>query len=120
MAKKQSERQFAVIKQAKLYDVFDIFNRKPRQLAFNDTDAVVVTAAREGKEFRETFYTCIKGDGTFSLKTPKKTSHAKRQKLANFIKYYFKADPEEYNLKEKIKDWPGKKVELENDYIFVP
>jgi len=111
----------ATIVNAKIYDVLDLWRKKPRQLAFNDTDVVIVTAKRGGKEIKETFFTCIKPDGTFALKTPNKMSHARREKLAKFIKYYFKVkDPEEYNLKENIKQWKGKKVELEKDFIYIP
>ena len=111
----------ATIVKAKIYDVLDLWRKKPRQLAFNDTDAIVVTAKTGKKEIKETFFTCIKPDGTFNIKTPNKISHARREKLAKFIKYYFKVkDPEEYNLKENIKQWKGKKVELEKDFIYIP
>lgn len=110
----------ATIVSAKIYDVLDLWRKKPRQLAFNDTDAIVVTAKRGGKEIKETFFTCLKPDGTFSLKTPNTRSQFRRNKLAKFIKYYFKKDPEEYNLKEDIKDWKGKKVDLKEGFIYIP
>jgi len=111
----------ATIINAKIYDVLDLWRRKPRQLAFNDTDVVIITAKTAGKEIKETFFTCIKPDGTFALKTPNRISRARREKLAKFIKYYFKVeDPEEYNLKENIKQWEGKQIELEKDSIYIP
>lgn len=111
----------AIIKDVKIYDVFDLWKRKPKRLAFNDTDVIIVTAKAGDKVIRETFFTCIKPDGTFNLNTPNRISHARREKLARFLRYYFKVkDPEEYNLKTKIKEWKGKKVDLEKDYIFIP
>ncbi len=111
----------AVIQDAKIYGVFDLWKRKPKPLAFNDTDVVIVTVESGGRKIKESFFTCIKGDGTFSLKTPSRLSHSRREKLAKFLEYYLKVkDPEEYNLKEKIKEWKGKKIELEGDHIFIP
>ncbi len=111
----------AVIQNAKIYDVFDLWKRKPKQLAFNDTDVIIVTVKAGDKKIEETFFTCIKPDGTFNLKTPSRLSHARREKLARFLKYYFKVkNPEEYNLRKGIKEWKGKKVDLEEDHIFIP
>lgn len=111
----------AVIEDVKIYDVFDLWGRKPKQLAFNDTDVIIVTAKAGDKEVKETFFICLKPDGTFNLKTPSRVSRARREKLARFLKYYFKVkDPEDYNLKEEIKGWRGKKVDLEGGYIFIP
>ena len=82
---------------------------------------MVVTAKTKDKEIKESFYTCVKPDGTFNIKTANKTSQARRQKLANFIQYYFKIkDMSDYNLKKRINEWKGKKVDLEKDLIFIP
>lgn len=111
----------AVIQDVKIFDVWDLWKRKPKHLAFNDTDVIIVTAKAGKKEVQETFYTCIKPDGTFALKTPSNLSHVRRVKLAKFLKYYFNVkDPEEYDLREGIKKWKGKKVEIEEGFIFIP
>ncbi len=109
-----------VITNAKLYDVYDLWKRKPRQLAFNDTDAIVVKVKSGNKEIEETFFTCLKGDGTFSTKTPSKRSAGRRNKLARFLMHYFNADPEKYNLKKNINGWKGRHVEIKDDVIFIP
>lgn len=111
----------AVIQDAKIYDVWDLWKKKPRHLAFNDTDVILVNVKAGERMVQETFITCIKPDGTFSLETPNRRSHARRAKLAKFLKYYFNVkNPEEYNLREGIKKWVGKKVELEGRFIFIP
>lgn len=115
----------ANIKDARIYNVFDLWRRKPRQLAFNDTEVIVVTVKVGDKEIKEDFFICLKPDGTFSIKTPNRTSEARRQKLASFLKYYFKIkEPEHYNLKENIKKWIGEQVEIVKgdkiNYIFIP
>lgn len=114
--------RYAVIRDVKIYDVLDLWKRKPRGLFFADTDAIVVTAKAGRKEMKETFFTCIKGDGTFSIKTPNRTSKMHRQMLADFIKYYFNVEnPEEYNLRDGIRDWKGKKVKIDKmGFIFIP
>lgn len=110
----------ATITEAKLYDVFDLWRRKPRQLAFNDTDVIVVKAKAGNKTITQTFFTCLKGDGTFSTKTPSRRSKARRNELAHFIKYYFKIEnPEEYNIKERIHEWKGQDVEVEGNSILI-
>ena len=82
---------------------------------------MVVTAKARNKVVKETFFTCIKPDGTFNIKTANTISQARREKLAKFIKYYFEVkDPEEYNLKENVKKWIGKKIQIEKDFIFIP
>lgn len=114
-----------IIKDAKIYSVFDIWKRKPRMLAFNDTDVIIIKVKSGEKEIKEIFFTCIKADGTFCLKTPSRTSRARREKLAAFLRYYFKTkEPEKYNLKERIEEWKDKEVEVETidktDYVYVP
>jgi len=112
----------AVIKDVKIYDVLDLWRRKPKGLFFADTDVIVVTIQAGGKEVKETFFTCLKGDGTFSVKTPNRTTQAHRQKLADFIKYYFNIEnPEEYNVKDGIKSWKGGKVEIDEwGFVVIP
>ncbi len=115
-------KEYATIEDAKLFAVFDLWRHKPKGLAFNDTDVIVVTAKTKSGSVKETFYTCIKGNGTFSIKTPNRNSQHRRQMLANFLKSYLNVkNPEEYNIKEGIKTWKGKKVEVvksqSGDYI---
>lgn len=123
MTKEQySQKKTAVIQSANIYDVLDLWKRKPKALAFNDTDVITLTAQTGGETIEETFFTCLKPDGTFYLSTPSRLSHSRRQKLANFISHYFHAaDPEKYNVREEIKKWKGTTVELnEQGFIFIP
>jgi len=39
----------ATMVNARIYDVLDLWRKKPKQLAFNDTDAIIVTAKRGGR-----------------------------------------------------------------------
>jgi hypothetical protein len=123
MTKKQaSQKKTAVIQSVNIYDVFDLWKRKPKALTFNDTEVIVVSAQADGKSIQETFFTCLKSDGTFDLKTASRLSHGRRQKLANFISHYFHApNPEKYNVREESKKWKGTTVELnEPGFIFIP
>ncbi|MFH1239897.1 MAG: hypothetical protein V1672_01665 [Candidatus Diapherotrites archaeon] len=120
------EEKNAVIQDAKIYKVFDLWKRKPKCLTFNDTDAIVVTAKIKGGEnVKETFFTCLKADGTFSLQTPNHIAKLRREKLAKFLTYYKLTDsPEEYNLVDNIRKWKNKKVKVVKEkgdhYIYVP
>lgn len=108
------EKITATVVDVKIHKVVDLWGRKPKGVRFEDTDAIVVIAkTNDGKEIRETFYTCVKPDGTFNLKTLNKSSGAKRLKLANFLKHYGFADNvEDYNIPQKAKEWIGKKVDV--------
>jgi len=120
------EKKSAVIENAKVYKVFDLWKRKPKCLTFNDTDVIVVTAKVSGGErVKETFFTCLKADGTFSLETPNHIARARRARLAKFLTYYKLTDsPEEYNLVADIDRWKNKEVEVVRDggeyYIYIP
>lgn len=116
-----------IIKEAEVRDIFDLFRRKPHGLGFNDTDAIIVKAKpKKGKTIvQQTFFTCLKADGTFSLNAPSKLSTASRGRLARFLTYYNLAEkPEKYDLKRNIKTWKGREVEIVEEngkqYIFVP
>ncbi|MFH1695212.1 MAG: hypothetical protein ABH850_02155 [Candidatus Micrarchaeota archaeon] len=116
-----------VIREAKIYGVYDLFRRKPRGLGFNDTDVIVVKAKTKkgNEEVQVNFFTCLKGNGTFSLNAPSTLSTASRERLARFLTYYNLTDkPEEYNLVKNIKKWKNKEVEIVKEkgeqYIFVP
>ncbi len=123
MTKKQSsQKKTAVIQAVNVYDVFDLWKRKPKALTFNDTDVIVLAAQADGETIQETFFTCLKPDGTFTIRTASRLSHGRRQRLANFISHYFHVkDPEKYNVREESKKWKGTKVELnEQGFIFIP
>lgn len=115
-----------VIKEAKICDVFDLFKRKPRGLGFTDTDVIVIKAkTKNGVEVQDIFFTCLKGNGTFSLNAPSRISSASRGRLARFLTYYQLTDePEKYDLKENVKKWINKEIEIVEEkgkqYIFVP
>ncbi len=120
------EKVKAIIKDAKLCKISDLWKKKPRGLHFNDTDALIITAKTpNGKKIKETFYFCLKPDGTFNVDTiTKDGSHARREKLATFLKHYkFTNDIKRYNLAEGVKEWKGKKIEVipykDSGYIHV-
>ncbi len=117
----------AVIEEASLHKIYDLFSRKPGGLKFSDTDAIIVTAKTEdGKKITRTFYLCLKPDGTFDVKTVARDgSGARRQRLASFLTYYGITDNVKgYNIKERIGEWKGKSIEVlpsEKDAsIYIP
>jgi len=121
------EKIKAVIENASLHDIYDLFRKKPGGLKFNDTDAIVVTARTEdGKKITKTFYFCLKPDGTFDEETlSRDSSRARRHRLASFLKYYGIAEKVKgYNIKERIGEWKGKTIEVvrsEKDAsIYIP
>lgn len=120
------EKINATIEDAKLCKIFDLWKKKPKGLHFNDTDALVITAKAGNKKITETFYFCLKPDGTFNANT---ISHdgtrARRERLATFLKHYkFTDDVKGYNLAEGVKKWRGKKIEIvpyeSSGYIYIP
>jgi len=103
----------ATIESAEIVKISELWSRKPKGLKFNDTDALIVTLKTEdGKTLKETFYFCLKPDGTFNVNTVSKDgSHMRRMRLANFLKRYkLTDDVDEYNIKEGVKTWGGTKV----------
>jgi hypothetical protein len=121
------ENLSATIQDANIYKISDLWRRKPRGLKFNDTDALIITLrAQDGSIIKETFYFCLKPDGTFNVNTLSKDSGcARRRRLASFLKHYKITDNvEEYNLKEGIKRWKGIEVTVikirNSGYIYVP
>lgn len=122
------EKLRAVIEEASIHDIYDLFSKKPKGLKFNDTDAIVVTAKTEdGDTITHTFYFCLKPDGSFDQETISKDgSRARRQRLASFLKYYKIAENvKEYNIKERIGEWKGKTIEVvpgekEGRIIYIP
>lgn len=123
----EEKRVEAVIKEAKIRKIVDLWSHKPRGLQFNDTDALIVTAETEaGKTINETFYFCLKPDGTFNIDTVSKDgSHVRRQRLASFLTHYKITDTAKgYNIKEGVEKWKGKKIEIvpykDEGYIYIP
>jgi hypothetical protein len=120
------EKVSAIIQDAKIYKISDLWSRKPRGLKFNDTDALVITLrVQDGSTIKETFYFLLKPDGTFNLKTASRDSQARRQRLASFLKHYkITANVDEYNLKKGIKQWKGIQVAAikvgDSGFIYVP
>jgi len=121
------EKVSATIQDAKIYKISDLWRRKPRGLKFNDTDALVISLrAQDGSTIKETFYFCLKPDGTFNINTVSKdNSGARRRRLASFLKHYKITDnADEYNLKEGIKRWKGIEVAVikvgDSGFVYVP
>ncbi|MDI6905074.1 MAG: hypothetical protein QMD13_06255 [Candidatus Bathyarchaeia archaeon] len=117
----------AMIQDAKIHKISDLWSRKPRGLKFNDTDALVITLrAQDGSTIKETFYFCLKPDGTFNVNTVSKDgSRVRRQRLASFLKHYKITDKvDEYNLREGVKKWKGIQVAAikvgDSGSIYVP
>ena len=122
------ERTKAVIEEASVHKIVgDLFKRKPPGLRFNETDAVVITARTEdGRMMTETFYLCLKPDGTFDEQSMgSDASQARRHRLAKFIRYYgFAEDISIYNLRDRVNDWKGRAVEVlpskKGEIIYTP
>lgn len=117
----------ARIEDASIHKISDLWRKKPRGLQFNDTDALIVTAKTDdGKIIKETFYFCLKPDGTFNTDTVSRDgSRGRRARLAAFLKHYKMTDAVKgYNLKEGVKKWKGKRVEAvpykDGGYIHIP
>ena len=109
------EKINATIEDAKLCKISDLWKKKPRGLHFNDTDALIITAkTADGKKIKETFYFCMKPDGTFNVDTVSHDgSRARRERLVAFLKHYkFTDDVKRYNLAEGVEKWKGKKIEV--------
>ena len=121
------EKISATIQDAKIYKISDLWRRKPRGLQFNDTDALILTLRTpDGSTIKETFYFCLKPDGTFNVNTLSKDgSHARQQRLARFLKHYkITNNVDEYNLKEETNKWKGIEVAVvkagDSGFIYVP
>lgn len=116
----------AKIEDAKIRKISDIWKKKPRGLRFNETDALVVTAREGGRRIVDTFYFCLKPDGTFSVNTLNRDgSRARRARLASFLTHYkITKDVKRFNLAEGVKELGGKRVDVvplkSGGYIYVP
>jgi hypothetical protein len=121
------EKISATIEEAKICKISDLWRRKPRGLKFNDTDALIVTVkTSDGDIIKETFYFCLKPDGTFDVNTVSKdSSRARRLRLASFLKHYnITENIDGYNLKEGVGKWKGKQVTVikigDSRFIYIP
>ena len=105
----------AVVEEAEVYKISQLFPKKPPGLAFNETDALVIKARmQDGRQVGATFYFCLKPDGTFEEEALGRDAvKARRHKLASFLRYYKLADEvDKYNLKERIHELKGGNVEV--------
>jgi len=117
----------ALIEDAKIYKISDLWKRRPRGLRFNDTDALIVTLiTSDGDIIKETFYFCLKPDGTFNVDTVSRGgSQAGRLRLARFLKHYKITDNvREYNLKKEVENLRDREVTVMKcdgyGFIYVP
>jgi len=117
----------ATIQDAKITKISDLWRKKPRGLKFNDTDALIITLrTQDGKTIKETFYFCLKPDGTFNINTVSRDgSGARRRRLASFLKHYkITGNVDEYNLREGVNGWKGIEVSIttvgDSGFIHVP
>lgn len=101
----------AIIKDAKLRSIFDVWTRKPQGLSFADTDAIVLTINANGKTISETFYCRITANGTLATTGANKLSLRRQQILQAFINKYISKE-KNYNIRERINEWKGKTIEL--------
>ncbi|MDI6722945.1 MAG: hypothetical protein QMD97_05270 [Candidatus Aenigmarchaeota archaeon] len=109
-----------LIKEAKLYGVYDLWKKKPKRIG-NDTDVIIIKIRSGDKEISEMFFTCLKADGTFHPRAATRVSQIRRNRLAQFLKCYFNVENlESYNVKESLKDWIGAQVRHENDSVYIP
>lgn len=103
----------ATIQNVRLMRIDEIWKKhKPQGLGFSDNDAIIIDIKTEdSKEFSQTFYCRLKGDGTLGHSITK-ASEKRQQELQNFIKKYISQD-KNYNIRENIDKWKGNKVEIE-------
>jgi hypothetical protein len=105
----------AVVEEAEVHKISDLFNRKPPGLGFNETDALVIKARmQDGRQVGATFYFSLKPDGTFEEEALGRDAvKARRHRLASFLRYYgLTDDVDKYKLKERIKELNGRMVEV--------
>jgi hypothetical protein len=117
----------AVIEEAEVRKITDIFGKKPPGLAFNETDALIVRARTEdGRQIGATFYFCMKPDGTFEEEPMGRDAvKARRHRLATFLRYFNPTDDiAKYNIKERANELKGRIVQvvpnLHDIELFVP
>jgi hypothetical protein len=109
------ETMNAVVEEADVCKISDLFRRKPPGLGFNETDALVIKARLEdGRQIGATFYFSLKPDGTFEEEPMGRIAiKARRHKLASFLRYYGMTDEvDKYKLKDRISEFKGGNVEV--------
>ena len=109
------ETMNAVVEEADVCKISDLFRRKPPGLGFNETDALVIKARLEdGRQIGATFYFSLKPDGTFEEEPMGRNAiKARRHKLASFLRYYGMTDEvDKYKLKDRISKFKGGNVEV--------
>jgi hypothetical protein len=109
------ETMKAVVEEADVCKISELFRRKPPGLGFNETDALVIKARLEdGRQIGATFYFSLKPDGTFEEEPMGRNAiKARRHKLASFLRYYGMTDEiDKYKLKDRISEFKGGNVEV--------
>lgn len=105
----------AEITGARIVDVFDIWAKKPQGLGLGDTEAIVVSLKMpDGTVVKETFYVCIKADGTFDPESISRMSMAQRSRFRRFLgKYILEGEGgiRHYNVAAGIGSWKGREVD---------
>lgn len=103
----------AIIQKTVLLRINNLFKKhKPQGLGFSDNDAVIISIKiAGGKEFSETFYCRLKGDGTLGHSITK-ASEKRQKNLHDFIKKYI-SKSNRYNVRNNLGEWKGKEVEVE-------
>jgi hypothetical protein len=105
----------AVVEEAEVYKISQLFHKKPPGLAFNETDALIVRARTEdGRQIGATFYFCMKPDGTFEEEPMGRDAvKARRHRLATFLRYFNPTDDiAKYNIKERANELNGRIVQV--------
>jgi hypothetical protein len=109
------ETMNAVVEEATVYKISELFRRKPPGLGFNETDALVIKARmKDGRQIGATFYFSLKPDGTFEEEPLGRDAvKARRHRLASFLRYYgLTEDVDKYKLKDRISKLEGGNVEV--------
>jgi len=109
------ETMKAVVEEAEVRKISELFRRKPPGLGFNETDALVIKARLEdGRQIGATFYFSLKPDGTFEEEPMGRDAiKARRHKLASFLRYYGVTDDvDKYKLKDRITEFIGGMVSV--------
>ncbi len=101
----------ATIQDAKVKRIYDIWKRKPHGLGLGPIDAILlVIKTDDGRIINKTFYCCLDSLGRVKPSISKR-GLAKQQELGNFIQKYISKE-KNYNIKEKINGWKGKRITL--------
>jgi hypothetical protein len=108
------ETMKAVVEDAKVRNISELFRRKPPGLGFNETDALVINARLEDGRQIGAFYFGLKPDGTFEEEPMGRDAvKARRHKLATFLRYYGVTDDvDKYKLKDRISEFIGEIVSV--------